>query len=336
MCVRVTDLRGVDLARYPFDFDLTFAALLMNADGHVYHRYGGRDERGADTWLSEGSLERVLTASLAEDARYRASPHAPAAKVPLVLEKVPAFVKRDRGECIHCHSVFPAFYEQARAAGTWNEDQRWVYPPPGRIGLDLERDDQQRVTAVRPGSPAAVAGVAVGDRLVRVGTQSLGTSADLMHVLNEFDAAGGKLALVVERNGSERELTLALAQGWKRGTALEFSWRPFKWGFTPEPGFGGEALTGEEKAALGLAREAFALRVTYLVTWGENARYGEAAKTAGLREGDVFLSANGKRDFATVDHFHAWWRLELAPGASVALETLRAGERRTLALDVLP
>lgn len=333
--MRVTDLRGVDLAAYPFDFDLTFAALLMNADGHVYHRYGGRDERGADTWLSLASLERVLTVTLDEHARHRATPR-PASKAPLVLEKVPSFVKRDRGECIHCHSVFPAFYEEARAAETWSEDQRWVYPPPARIGLDLERDDQQRVTAVRPDSPAARAGVVAGDRLVRGGTQSLVTSADLMHVLHEFAPEGGKLALVVDRNGDERELTLALAPGWKRGTALEFSWRPFKWGFTPEPGFGGEALPSADKTALGLAREAFAFRVTYLVTWGENARYGAAAKSAGLREGDVFLAVNGKRDFASVDHFHAWWRLELVPGATVELEVLRAGERRTLPLAVVP
>jgi len=329
-------MRGVDLARYPFDFDLTFAALLMGADGHVYHRYGGRDERGADTWLGERSLERVLTATLAEHARARPASPAPAARAPLVLETVPAFVKRDKGACIHCHSVFPAFYEEARAAGTWSEDQRWVYPPPGRIGLDLERDDQARIRAVRAGSPAALAGLEPGDRLVRAGTQELVSAADLMHVLHEFDAAGGKLALVVARNGSERELSLALAAGWKRGTALEFSWRPFKWGFTPEPGFGGQALAPDEKARLGLAREAFAFRVTYLVTWGDNARYGEAARRAGLREGDVFLAVDGQRDFASLDHFHAWWRLEQRPGAEVTLELLRDGERRTLTLAVLP
>ena len=334
--MRVTDLRGIDLARHPFDFDLTFAALLMHPDGHVYHRYGGRDERGADTWLSLASLERVLTVTLDEHVRYRAAPRPPAARPPLVLERVPAFVKRDRGECIHCHSVFPALYEEARAEGSWSEDQRWVYPPPARLGLDLERDDQQRVSAVRPGSPAAVAGLAVGDRLLRGGGASLVTSADLMHLLHGLAPEGGELALAIERGGSERELVLRLPAGWKRGTALEFSWRPFKWGFTPEPGFGGQALGPEEKVALGLAREAFAFRVTYLVTWGENARYGEAAQRAGLREGDVFLAVGGKRDFASVDHFHAWWRLERAPGTSLALEILRAGEPRTLTLEILP
>ena len=336
VCVRVTDLRGVDLAPFPFDFDLTFAALLMAPDGHVYHRYGGRDERGADAWLSLASFERVLTATLDEHARRAPDATPPARVAPLVLEDVPAYRKRDKGECIHCHSVFPALYEEARAAGSWNEDRRWVYPPPGRIGLDLARDDQARVTTVRAGSPAAAAGLVAGDRLVRAGAQQLVTAADLLHVLHEFEPSGGRLALWIEHDGVERELALALPPGWKRGTALEFSWRPFKWGFTPEPGFGGQALAPEEKERLGLAREAFAFRVTYLVTWGDNARYGEAARRAGLSEGDVFLSADGKRDFASVDHFHAWWRLERQPGTEVALEILRGDERRALVLPVVP
>ena len=40
MCVRVKNMAGVDLALYRFDYDLTFAALLMNADGTIYHTYG--------------------------------------------------------------------------------------------------------------------------------------------------------------------------------------------------------------------------------------------------------------------------------------------------------
>ena len=63
--VRVTDMRGVDLARWPFDFDLTFAMLAVHPDGTVYHRYGGRDWRGADRWLTRASLEAFLRAGLA-------------------------------------------------------------------------------------------------------------------------------------------------------------------------------------------------------------------------------------------------------------------------------
>src|SRR5262245_44155920 len=229
----------------------------MHPDGHVYHRYGGRDERGAGVWLSEASLERVLAQTLREHEAYRAAPAAPEHKPALRLEEVPAFQKRDKGECIHCHSVFPALYEERLAAGRWSEDERWVHPPPGRIGLDLDRDDQTRVTAVRADSPAGKAGLRSGDRLLGAGVQRLATSSDLSQVLHDFAPAGGALALEVERDGAARRVELALSPGWKRGTPLEFSWRPFKWGFTPEPGFGGQRLAPDESKELGLAPHVF-------------------------------------------------------------------------------
>jgi hypothetical protein len=180
------------------------------------------------------------------------------------------------------------------------------------------------------------AGLAVGDVLVRAGTQRLLTSADLSQVLHDLGPGPAVLELAVERGAEFHELRLVLPAGWKRGTPLEFSWRPFKWGFTPDPGFGGSALGPEEKRALGLAAEAFAFRITYLVTWGEAQRFGHAAARAGVREGDVFLAAADTRDFASVDHFHAWWRLTRAGGERVAVELLRDGARRTVELEVPP
>jgi hypothetical protein len=104
----------------------------------------------------------------------------------------------------------------------------------------------------------------------------------------------------------------------------------------PGPGFGGPALGAEQKRARGLDPGAFALRVEYLVTWGdaEERRYGEAAVRAGVQKGDVVLGADGKRDFASPDHFQAWWRLEVKPGQRVRLEVLRGEERRTVELPV--
>lgn len=328
-------MRGVDLARTSFDFDLTLAALLMHPDGHVYHRYGGRDERGAGVWMSLASFERTLQQALVEHAAYAAEPHPPQGKPAVFIEDLPSFEKRDKGECVHCHSVFPAFYEEARDAGKWSEDQRWVQPPPGRIGLDLERDDQARIVAVAPDSVAARAGIEVGDRLLRSGQQRLSTSSDLSQVLHDFSADGGTLRIELERAGEARVAALELPRGWKRGTPLEFSWRPFKWGFTPAPGFGGPLLCADEKRALGLEPSAFAFRVDYLVTWGENQRFGKEAARAGLRQGDVLLCAAGKRDFDSVDHFHAWWRLTRSLGERVPVEVMREGERRTLELEVL-
>ena len=188
-------MRGVDLARTSFDFDLTFAAVLMHPDGHVYHRYGGRDERGAGVWLSLDSLERVLADTLAEHEQYSRAPSPPAERQPLRIEELPSFKQRDDGQCVHCHSIFPAFYEEARAAQSWTEDQRWIHPPPGRIGLDLERDEQSRVRAVTPDSPAQVAGLAPGDRLLRADDARLSSASDLSQVLHDLPAQGGTLRI---------------------------------------------------------------------------------------------------------------------------------------------
>lgn len=383
------DMRGVDLERYVFDTDLTFAVLWMNADGTVYHRYGGRDVRGAEHWLSPASLEAGMRASLAAHTRYgseepgRIDPVDPDATppTPLYMEQIPAYQKRDKGACIHCHSVQPARYEEELAAGTWDLAKTWRYPPPTRVGFDLGRDEQRLVTFVDEGSAAARAGLAVGDRLVSIGAQSIATASDVMFALDGFPSGGGELRLSYERArevpedqaeaprskdqagateaggqagprnepaAREPELrttTLRLDEGWKTGTAFEFSWRPFKWGLTPAPGFGGPQLGRGELERLGLIEPRsdgtlpFAFRVQYLVTWGDNARFGQAAARAGLRVGDVVAAltgADGQRaSLRSVDHFHAWWRLTRQAGERVSIEVLRSNERLTLELVVL-
>jgi hypothetical protein len=327
-------MRGVDLARYAFDFDLTLGVLFAHPNGRVYHRYGGHDERGPDRWLGLTSFERVLAATLDEHEAYAPEDAPPVATKRVAIEEIPAFAKRDKGECIHCHSVFPAFYEEARDAGRWSEDDRWVHPPPSRIGLDLDPADPALVVAVAADSAAATAGLRAGDRLLRHGADTLLTYSDLAYVLHEFPAEGGPLALEYERDGEPAEATLALPPAWKRGTPLEFSWRPFKWGFTPTPGFGGRQLAPDQIADLGLEAGTFAFRIKYLVTWGDNRRYGVAAQRAGVREDDVFLSAAGFDDFASHGHFHAWWRLTRTAGERLPVVVLRDGERLTLELTV--
>ncbi len=335
VCVRVTDMRGVDLSRFDFDFDLTFAVLTMDGAGQVYHRYGGRDERGAETWLSEASLERTLEVTLLE---HEAAAPMPAVepREPLRLEEVASFKKRDKGECIHCHSVNTSLYEEARDKPGFDVNWIWKHPTPARIGIDLDRDDQRLVTAVEVGSSAALAKLFVGDRLVSVGGVSVATASDLMFALDRTSPQAGKLELVIERKGVQQGLTLSLKSDWKRATPREFAWRPTKWALTPAPGFGGPQLSPEELAGLGLARERFAFRVQYLVTWGDTRRFGQAAAMAGVREGDVVLSVGGKSNFDSIDHFHAWWRLRVQPGQDIAIELLREGEPVQVSLRAIP
>lgn len=330
-------MRGVDLKRYAFDFDLTFGALLMHANGHIYHRYGGRDHRAASHWLSARSFETLLAHTLDDHAEYQA-PSVLAQQPPLRIETLPSFQKRDKGACIHCHSVYPAFYEERLAAGSWQRRDVWKHPSPLRIGLDLDRDDQRRIVQVRPGSQAAQAGLQPGDRLLALNGTEVMTASDVMFELEQLPWEGGALVLTWERAAERLQRVLDLQPGWKRGSPLEFSWRPSKWGLSPAPGFGGRLLSAEERRAAGVPESEagdFALRVTYLVTWGENKRFGVAAAEAGLRDGDVVYQVAGRRDFATPDHLHAWWRLTRKAGEEVELHLMRKGRAQVLTVEVL-
>jgi len=328
-------MRGIDLRRFTFDWDLTFAALAMNADGTIYHRYGGRDWRGSDVWLSNASFQAFLRAGLAAHAGGAATTADQEAEPPLILEELPAYKSRDKGECIHCHMVFPSLREEAQREKTWELEDIWVYPPPERIGIDLDRDNQRRVTSVAKGSPAARAGVQIGDQLVSLAGDMIAGASDVSATLQNISPGGGDQKLAIERDGERLQLTLPLEEGWRQGTPKSFSWRPSKWTLTPAPGFGGKILGEEELTTLGLQPDQFAMRVDYIVTWGNGRRLGKNAIAAGLREGMIVLGTSEKRDFLDGHHFHAWWRLTRKPGDMVELVTWRDGAEHTLPIEAI-
>jgi serine protease Do len=349
VCVRITDMRGVDLSRYVFDFDLTFAALMMHPDGTIYHRYGSRDFRSADVWLSSPSWEFVLRESLRDHDRHQPGhvqnslrpsfEWVKAAKNrPVFMENIPSYQKRDKGSCIHCHSIHPAFFEEAIQAKKWTPAQKWVYPGPDTIGLELDSDQQRLVVKVANLSIADKAGLQLGDQLRRLNGVSIASIADLMFALDSITETQPSAALQIQRLDQLQDLRLKFTKGWKVGTPRSFAWRPFKWGLTPAPGFGGPELIESELREIGLDPEAgaaFAFRVQYLVTWNENRRFGLAAQQAGLHKGDIVLSLDGKSDFDSVEHFHSWWRLTRQVGQTVQIQILRNGQKRTLQLQVL-
>ncbi|MFT7485017.1 MAG: hypothetical protein ACI9F9_000863 [Candidatus Paceibacteria bacterium] len=320
-------MRGVNVAKYTFDFDLTFACLALSPEGRVFGRYGGRDARGASHWTNEGSFMRMLQASLRKHRADQASPTALEVPNPLTPERIPAFAKRDKGSCIHCHNVHEGLQHQARAEGAWKPADIWVYPPPERIGLDLDVTAQRLVVSVLPASPAASAGILAGDFLTRIGPHEVSNATDVMAALHSLGSGPVTTQLAFQRGRQTIVGKLSLPATWKVGTPEQFAWRALKWTLDPVPGFGGPALESAERKKHKLPEGQFAFKINYFVTWGPRAYSGRAATRAGLRKGDIVLKVAGKADFQSVEHFHAWWRLTREVGEVVEIGLIRGRQR---------
>lgn len=328
----------VDLNTFDFDWSTTFSVLLMNADGTVYHRYGSRDSSSPMSHLSSASLVRLLDESVEDHEAYSKHPR-PAGRRAFTVEQLPHWKRRiDKGQrpkCFHCHMVGEGYDHQAREKRTWSADMVWKYPPPDRIGLHLDRDDQSLVTQVDAATPAARAGLAKGDRLVRAGEQRIRSMADLSHVLEALPGKGASLELSWLRGEDEKTATLRLPSGWRVGEPRDLAWRADMWTMSPKPGFGGEMIDAARKRKLGIRPTVAAFEVTYIVDWGENRHTGDNARRAGIRKGDIVLSVAGRDDFESPNEYHAWFRLTQKAGRKVKIELMRDGKRRTVTLRVV-
>src|SRR5262245_51113054 len=53
-------MNGVNIQQFQFDYDLTWMAFFMDAEDRTYTRYGGRDDKDAESHLNRESLIGVM------------------------------------------------------------------------------------------------------------------------------------------------------------------------------------------------------------------------------------------------------------------------------------
>ena len=77
VCVRLINANAIELAKFQFDYDLSFSTLFFNADGTLYGRYGSwthqKDPQERTTVGYKRSLEAALASSRTAPAASRAS-----------------------------------------------------------------------------------------------------------------------------------------------------------------------------------------------------------------------------------------------------------------------
>lgn len=230
--VRITDFRGVDMKRFRFDYDLTFAVLMMNAEGATLSRFGTRDAESSTNRMSVAGLKRAMREVLARHAKRPPEPpgaDAPArgrAAKPLTLDDIPAYAESRHakaGKCAHCHYAHQYSFQQLKDDGMFSEAMLYRYPLPEAVGVTLDVKENNRVKEVTADSPAAQAGVKTGDVIETAGETPVLTSADLQFALDGVSDPG-KIVLALTRGGAPAPAaTLSLPVGWR---VTDVRWRP--------------------------------------------------------------------------------------------------------------
>lgn len=326
--VRAVRMNDVDLGLFQFDWDLTWAAFFLNAQGHVYARYGVRDEGGADRHVSVAGLKTVMQRALdAFAAEPDRKPAKWAPKPASAIAGLPSDLKSG-GRCLHCHQVwqFTRVEELRGNVAAWKRVKADIprhYPLPRNLGFTLEVDRPEMVATVEAGSPAAKAGLAVGDALRTVNGTPVYSDADVSWVLHRDDGKG-PITVEVQRGDGTQTLKVTGTGDWK---ARDISWRGSMWPIEPRPGFWGPDCSADEKAALKIPADELAAKVNGLAP-------GLPAAKAGLKVGDVVIEVAGKRQGLKSLGVQALIRLTYDDGDTVPLVVLRDGKPVRIALKL--
>jgi hypothetical protein len=307
---------------FEFDYDLTFMVFFLNAEGRVYARYGGRDAAGPDHRQSLAGLRYTMQSVLRVHgaAEKTFAPRSEAA--PRLVRWRSGF--RRGGRCLHCHQVKETLNADLQRQGKGAPDLAWRYPLPENVGLVLEVDRGNVVKEVLPGSPAAAAGLKVGDVLRRLGDVPVHSFADVQFALDRAPAAGSITAAWQHDDGT-RTGRLAVAEGWRR---TDITWRPSVRHLVPSPRLYGKDLTAAERKALGLSPKQLAFR--------QRDSLSRQAEQAGVRADDIILGFDGRRPEMDAYDFLHYVASHYLVGDQVTVNVLREGKRLDLRMTLGP
>lgn len=317
-------MRGVDLRRFEFDYDLTWAGFFLDPRGQVLGRFGGRDATSPDTYLTLDGLKHAMATQLAAVKTGIRGDVLPKSTDDGFThpDDYPSAARRPTNACIHCHEVYHFRQDWHRERGTWSKERVWVFPPPDNLGMSLDPKRQDRVASIRADSPAQRAGLQPGDTLIELNGRRIASFADAQYALHRAPATG-RIPVRWKRDAKEQRGEIELPPNWRE---TDISWRESMWHLVPKAAVYGVDLDPEEKQRLGLDAKRLAFRQGEFVS--------PAARDAGVRPGDIIIGINGKSLEMTMAQFNAWVRLNFKVGDRVTLDLLRDRQRLTLPLTL--
>ncbi len=342
--VRIINANALDLARFQFDYDLSFSAILFNGDGTVYGRFGSWTHQKDPSEKSVAGFKAALEAGLALHAAYPGNRDQLAGKQPVPLPyqtplDIPLIKNHQNPyrldldwqgnvvkSCVHCHQIgdgLKAAYRDRREA----IPMPLVYPMPApeTVGLELASDRVARVVSVAPGSSAEKAGFRAGDDLVGMDGDRILSPADIAWKLHHTGGTA-RIECDIQRSGKAGKLTLELADGWRLKS--DISRRVGTWPMRAMVGGGLKLqdLDDKKRARLKVAPDSLALEVIHVGEYGKHA----AAKRAGFLVGDILVEVDALSERLSESAYFGTL-LQRHPGpASLDAVVLRKGKRVSL------
>ncbi len=345
VCVRVVNANALDLARFQFDFDLSFTVMFFHGDGTVYGRFGSwTHQKNPQDDTIEG-FRQTLEKALALHAAYplnraalkgkqsRPLPYRTPVEMPTLKDRYPGRPDWD-GEvlasCVHCHQIGDAL----RAAHRQCREPLplpliYPFPAPDTLGLEMAPDHATRLKAVVPGSPADQAGLRAGDELLTLDGQPLISIADVSWVLHHAPERGA-LPVQFQRGAARQTARIPLPPGWR--TRADISRRVGTWELRALA-LGGlvlEDLPDDERARRGLPADRLALRVTHVGQYDRHA----VARRAGFRKDDLLVEIAGSGRRETESALIGRLLTQHRPGDTIKAVVLRGSERLELDLPL--
>jgi hypothetical protein len=323
--VRLPRIDGSDLNLFEFDYDLTFFVFFANAEERIYGRFGGRDEKDADSRMSLKGLHHAMEAALETHERLtKANELAPPKRdKPKFIRDVASGGRLGGGRgCFHCHQVNEILNADLQKSGKWSRDLVYRYPPPDNLGFVLQVDRANVVKRVEPDTPAAKIGLRAGDVVQKLGSEQVRSFADAQYA-HDHAPKSGAIEIAWKRDDKEMSDKLELAEGWKK---TDISWRPSLQKFVASARLYGRDLTAKEKEDLGLGAKQLAFEQEKIVH--------SQARDAGVQPGDIILGVENRKLEMDVTAFSHYVKGNFIRGDKITVNVLRKGEKLNLTMTL--